>query len=120
MTGIAASCGSACSACGDAVASGGTFTELISRARKLENSDPNIAAPNELPMVRKNVTPEVATPRSSKRAVFCTIRVSTCIEAPMPTPRMSRYSDCNRKGVELSILDSSTSATAMVAVPRTG
>ena len=30
------------------------------------NSDPKIAAPNELPMVRKNVTPEVATPRSAK------------------------------------------------------
>jgi hypothetical protein len=28
--------------------------------RKLLNSDPNTAAPNELPIVRKNVTPEVA------------------------------------------------------------
>jgi len=35
------------------------------------NSEPKIAAPNELPMVRKNVTPDVATPRSSKLDVFC-------------------------------------------------
>ncbi|SIL08336.1 Uncharacterised protein [Mycobacteroides abscessus subsp. abscessus] len=120
MTGTAASCGSACSACGDWVASGGVFTELSSRVRKLENSEPNMAAPKELPMVRKNVTPDVATPKSSKRAVFCTMRVSTCMDAPMPTPRMNRYSDCRTNGVESSILDSSTSAMAMMAVPATG
>ena len=30
-------------------------------SRKLANGDPKMAAPNELPMVRKNVTPDVAT-----------------------------------------------------------
>lgn len=44
-------------------------------------------------MVRKNVTPDVATPRSSKSDVFCTIRIRTCMDSPMPAPRMNRYSD---------------------------
>ena len=54
------------------------------------NSEPKIAAPNELPIVRKNVTPDVATPRSSKLDVFCTISTSTCMHDPMPAPRMNR------------------------------
>jgi len=52
------------------------------------NSEPKIAAPNELPIVRKNVTPDVATPRSSKLDVFCTISTSTCMHDPIPAPRM--------------------------------
>jgi hypothetical protein len=86
----------------------------------LVNSDPKIAAPNELPMVRKNVTPEVATPRSAKLEVFCTIRMSTCMHMPMPVPRMNRYSDCNNIGVVASIRDNSTNATTITAVPTTG
>jgi hypothetical protein len=58
--------------------------------RKLVNSEPKIAAPNELPIVRKKVTPEVATPRSSKLDVFCTISTSTCMHDPIPAPRMNR------------------------------
>ncbi len=41
-------------------------------------------------MVRKNVTPEVATPRSAKFDVFCTMSTSTCMHSPMPAPRMNR------------------------------
>jgi hypothetical protein len=52
----------------------------------LANSEPNTAAPNELPMVRKNVTPDVATPRSAKSDVFCTISTSTCMHIPIPVP----------------------------------
>ena len=71
-------------------------------------------------MVRKNVTPDVATPRSSKLDVFCTIRMSTCMHMPMPVPRMNKYNDCSRNGVAASIRDSSTNPTIMTAVPTTG
>lgn len=71
-------------------------------------------------MVRKNVTPEVATPRSSKRDVFCTVRISTCMHRPMPVPRMNRYSDCSTNGVVASMRDSSRKPTTMIAVPMTG
>ena len=71
-------------------------------------------------MVRKNVTPEVATPRSAKLEVFWTTSTSTCMHRPMPVPRTNRYSDCCQVGVAASIRDSSTNATAMMAVPATG
>jgi len=57
------------------------------------NSEPKMAAPNELPIVRKKVTPEVATPRSSKPTVFCTIRTRVCMHIPIPAPRMTRNND---------------------------
>ncbi len=41
-------------------------------------------------MVRKKVTPDVATPRSEKLAVLCTMRISTCMHRPIPEPRMNR------------------------------
>ena len=71
-------------------------------------------------MVRKNVTPDVATPRSAKLDVFCTTRISTCMHRPIPVPRTNRYSDCCQAGVVASIRDSSRNATAMMAVPATG
>jgi len=90
------------------------------RPRKLVKSEPNTAAPKELPIVRKKVTPDVATPRSAKSVVFCTIRTSTCMHIPMPVPRTNRYSDCISVGVDESMRDSSTKPTHMIAVPRTG
>ncbi len=84
------------------------------------NSEPNIAAPNELPIVRKKVTPDVATPRSSKFDVFCTIRTSTCMHNPMPAPRMNRYTDCSSADVDGSIRDISRKASAITAVPAIG
>src|SRR5690349_3191401 len=89
-------------------------------ARKLANNDPNIAAPKELPIVRKNVTPDVATPRSSNLAVFCTTSTSTCMHSPIPDPSTNRYTDCCHVGVAASILDNNTKPTAMIAVPATG
>lgn len=71
-------------------------------------------------MVRKNVTPDVATPRSSKSDVFCTIRISTCMDSPMPAPRMNRYSDWITAGVDGCIRDISRKANAISAVPVTG
>ena len=84
------------------------------------NSEPKMAAPNELPMVRKNVTPEVATPRSEKLTVFCTISTSTCMHRPIPAPSTNRYSDCRSVEVSGSIRDNSTNASVMMAVPRIG
>ena len=60
---------------------------------------PNIAAPNELPTVRKNVTPEVATPKSRYCTVFSTTRVNTCIDSAMPIPRTSKDTDTRHTGV---------------------
>ena len=87
---------------------------------KANSGEPKMAAPNELPMVRKNVTPEVATPRSSNFAVFCTVRISTCMHRPMPVPRTNRYSDWRHTGVSAPICDSNTNAPAITAVPTTG
>src|SRR3954471_555108 len=122
--GAAISGDSACSACGDAAARGGAPPAAsagpIRPARKLANKDPKMAAPKELPIVRKNVTPDVATPRSVKLAVFCTTSTSTCMHSPIPAPSTNRNTDCCQVGVAASILDSSTNPTAMVAVPATG
>ncbi len=71
-------------------------------------------------MVRKKVTPDVATPRSAKLAVFCTTSTSTCMHNPIPVPSTNRYTDCCQVGVAAFIVDSSTNATAMIAVPATG
>lgn len=79
-----------------------------------------MAAPKELPMVRKNVTPEVATPRSVKSTVFCTVSTRTCMLNPMPAPRISRSRDCTSTEVRASMNDSRTNPTAMIAVPAIG
>ena len=50
---------------------------------------PKIAVPNEPPMERKNVAPEVATPSSLCGTPFCTMITSTCITPPRPMPRTS-------------------------------
>ncbi len=71
-------------------------------------------------MVRKNVTPEVATPRSEKSTVFCTISTSTCMLMPMPAPSTTRYSDCSRVDVSGPIRDNNTKPIAITAVPTTG
>lgn len=71
-------------------------------------------------MVRKKVTPEVATPRSAKSTVFCTTRISTCMLSPMPLPRISRNSDWVNVEVSASIRDSSRNPSAMIAVPAIG
>ena len=88
--------------------------------RKLANSDPKMAAPKELPMVRKKVTPEVATPRSEKLEVFCTTSTSTCMHSPIPEPSRNRNRDCTTSGVCASMVDSSRNPTNMTAVPATG
>ena len=106
---------SSCSACGDCAAAGGAPLAAnagpIRPARKLVNSEPKIAAPKELPMVRKNVTPEVATPRSAKldgvlhdqdRAPACTCRCRCRGRTGTPTAASV--------GVAASIRDSSTNA----------
>ena len=71
-------------------------------------------------MVRKKVTPEVATPRSAKSTVFCTVRMSTCMHNPIPAPRMNRSSDWRHTGVAAFIWEMRTKPTAITAVPTTG
>ena len=58
--GAATLCGCRCRVSGEPTAVGGTPLTAkagpIRSLRKFENNEPNIAAPNELPMVRKNVS----------------------------------------------------------------
>jgi len=71
-------------------------------------------------MVRKKVTPDVATPRSAKSTVFCTISTSTCWHIPMPVPSTNRNSDCISSDVAESMRESSTKPTHMNTVPASG
>ena len=122
--GAATESGSWWSTCGDWAAAGGAplaaNAPAIRLSRKFANNDPKTAAPKELPMVRKNVTPDVATPRSEKLAVLCTMSTRTCMHIPMPVPRMNRYALCCSTGVVASICDSRTKPSVITAVPTTG
>ena len=71
-------------------------------------------------MVRKEVTPEVATPRSEKSTVFCTISTRICMHIPMPAPSTIRYSDWISVDVSGPIRDSSRKPMAMTALPAIG
>jgi len=42
-----------------------------------------MATPNEAPMDRKKVAPEVATPRSWYETAFCTMSTNTCMTRPI-------------------------------------
>ena len=57
--------------------------------RTLEKMAPKIAVPNEPPIDRKNVAPDVATPSSECGTAFCTMMTSTCMTPPMPMPSTS-------------------------------
>jgi hypothetical protein len=71
-------------------------------------------------MERKNVAPEVATPRSAWLTAFCTAMTSTCIEAPMPTPSTNMDSETASVPVLASSRDSRNSPSVMTAVPAIG
>ena len=60
---------------------------------------PITETPTVPPSDRKNVTPELATPISVGRAVFCTMRTRFCIVVPTPAPRRNMYSDTRAKFV---------------------
>jgi hypothetical protein len=60
---------------------------------------PKTAVPNELPSVRKKVTPDVAVPRSVYSTVFCTAIVSTCMHSPIPVPSTNMYRDSSQAPV---------------------
>ena len=61
--------------------------------RTLEKIAPKIAVPNEPPIERKNVAPEVATPSSLCGTPFCTMITSTCMTPPRPMPSTSMASE---------------------------
>ena len=71
-------------------------------------------------MVRKKVTPDVATPRSRYSTVFCTMIVSTCIDSPMPTPSTSIATDVSRVVECSSSRESSHIPTAITTEPTIG
>jgi len=81
---------------------------------------PNTAAPKELPMVRKKVTPEVATPRSRYSTVFWTMIVSTCMDRPIPTPSTSIAPDVSSVVECWSRRDSPHIPTAITTEPTIG
>ena len=88
--------------------------------RTLEKIAPKMAVPNEPPMDRKNVAPEVATPSSLCGTAFCTMMTSTCITPPMPMPRISMYSQSSTAGVPTPMRDSRYRPTAVTADPAIG
>ena len=51
---------------------------------------PNTDTPKAPPIVRKNVTPDVAAPRSAYEAVFWTAITRTCRIRPRPAPRRKK------------------------------
>ena len=51
------------------------------------------------PRLRKNVTPELATPISVGLAVFCTMSTRFCIVMPTPAPSRNMYSETSAKFV---------------------
>lgn len=81
---------------------------------------PNTAVPNELPSVRKNVTPEVAVPNSAYSTVFWTAMVNTCMHRPIPSPSTNMYTDSSHALVELSIRESKYSPSAITRAPTIG
>src|SRR3954451_19533293 len=81
---------------------------------------PNTAAPKDPPNDRKNVTPDVATPRSRYSEVLCTMIVRICMHRPSPTPKTKRYRDRSQNDVVGFSRDSSTRPMAISAEPETG
>ena len=59
-------------------------------ASRLAKMAPNTAVPNEPPIMRKNVTPDVAVPSCSYGTAFWTATTRTCMTRPSPTPNTKR------------------------------
>ena len=60
------------------------FSTLLTT--RLAKMAPNTAVPNDPPIIRKKVTPEVAVPSSSYGTAFWTATVRTCRIRPSPSP----------------------------------
>lgn len=88
--------------------------------RRLAKTVPKIATPNEAPMDRKNVAPEVATPRSSYETAFCTISTRTCMTRPRPRPKTKKYALISAVLLFSSIWCSRSRPMAVMPVPATG
>src|SRR3954464_5823384 len=81
---------------------------------------PNTAAPNDPPSDRKNVTPDVATPRSRYSEVLCTMIVRICMHRPRPTPKTTRSRERTQNDVVGFSRDSRRWPTTISAEPETG
>ena len=86
----------------------------------LEKIAPKIAVPNEPPIERKNVAPEVATPSSLCGTPFCTMITSTCMTPPRPMPSTSMHSASKAVDDEGVIRDSRNRPMVISAVPAIG
>ena len=87
---------------------------------RLENRAPNNATPSEPPTARKNVTVDVATPRSARGASFWVASTMICIVKPMPTPRMAMYSADSHRGESVPSVDSRYMPMLAMAMPTIG
>src|SRR3954452_1079598 len=72
------------------------------------------------PNDRKNVTPEVATPRSRYSEVLCTMIVRICMHRPRPTPKTSRSAESTQNDVVGPSRDSRKRPMAISAEPEIG
>ena len=81
---------------------------------------PNIAVPNAAPIVRKNVTPDVATPSSPWGTAFCAASTSTWMRQPSPAPRTTMSADMTSVLVPAWRNDSMNSPVAVSAEPMIG
>ena len=87
---------------------------------RLAKIAPKIAVPNDPPIERKNVAPEVATPSSLCGTPFCTMVTSTCMTLPRPRPRMSMKTASSNVGVPTPIRCSRNRPRVIAAVPAIG
>jgi hypothetical protein len=81
---------------------------------------PKTDTPNEPPMLRKKVAPDVAAPRSAKSAEFCTAMTRTWMIKPREKPSTRKSRDVTAVEVCSSSRDSRNSATQSTAVPTIG
>jgi hypothetical protein len=88
--------------------------------RRWLNRAPNRATPTDPPTARKNVTVEVATPRSSTGDSFWVASTRICITMPMPAPSIAMYRPDSHRLLPVSSVDSRYMARLARAIPMIG
>ena len=81
---------------------------------------PSTATPNEPPIERNSVAPEVATPSISYGTAFWTASTSTCMTIPSPRPSTSMCSAATPVAVDALSEDSRNMPKAATSVPAIG
>ena len=80
---------------------------------------PSAETPIEPPIERKNVTTELAAPRSDCATLFCTASTRFCIEAPSPRPSTLIDAPTYSRLVVASMRESSSRPTTTSVMPPT-